>query len=383
MTEKLEKLSITVKEKEEKIDFLKEINISLEEKIQNFKEQRNKMGEEISMIKTFQLVNDKKEINNNQLKELQNFDLKLFEKQKDAPIRSGTFGSVSKVKHSQNGKIYAIKSFTQVSSSLNKIQREISLWKILQTLPEKPSAIPNFHGSFKEYLNLSGEAVHLIFDYFPYSLKNVIDDVKSNKNPALSFDQILQYAEKLINGLAFLQTMKMCHRDLKPANLLMNETLKEIFIIDLGESKEIFYDLPEETKKEMTITGSPKYFSPELDVAFNKNMEKTILNPFKSDVFSFGLILLELGILEVPNKESDSLKKGIEKFEKTYKKIMKTETEQKKLELFIRILRQCLRSSPINRPDFLDLYFTFQKKFRTIDSSIMRIQILVGEKGKP
>ena len=99
-------------------------------------------------------------------------------------------------------------------------------------------------------MNLSGTAIHLFFDYFPYSLKHVIDDMKLTKITApLPFDQIILYAEKLINGLAFLQTMKICHRDLKPANILLDESLKQIFIIDLGESKEIIYELPEETKK--------------------------------------------------------------------------------------------------------------------------------------
>ena len=57
-------------------------------------------------------------------------------------------------------------------------------------------------------------------------------------------------------------------------------------------------------------------------------MKKTKINPFKSDVFSLGLILLELGILEFTKKEAESIKLGIAKFEKTYKNIIKNEAEQ-------------------------------------------------------
>lgn len=381
-TQKLESINETMEKKQEKIEDLKNIIHSLEKNLDDFKLLKIKLEEEILMLKAFKLSFSKKR-EQQESNELINIDLKILEKQNDAPIKTGTFGSVSKVKHSQSGKIYALKSLNQDISSSNKIDREIILWQTLQSLPEKPSSIPDFHCYLKGDLNfLGGESMHLLFDYFPYSLKNVIDNLKFNKIATpLPFDQIFLYAQKLINGLAFLQTLKICHRDLKPANLLLNENLKEIYIIDLGESKELLSDIPEENKQEMTITGSPKYFSPEVESANNKQEEKTTLNPFKSDVFSFGLIFLELGILEVPSKkDNEFLKQGILKFEKIYENIMKNDdVSQIKLKLFIRILKKCLRINPKSRPDFVDLYYDFQKKFRSIDSNSLRIQIIAGE----
>ena len=105
------------------------------------------------MLKSFKSLNVKKEIVTNQPKELEKYELHLFEKQKDAPTKKGTFGSVCKVKHSQSGKIYAKKSLTQDPSTSIKIEREIALWETLKALPEKPSSIPNFYCSFKGYLN--------------------------------------------------------------------------------------------------------------------------------------------------------------------------------------------------------------------------------------
>ena len=37
--------------------------------------------------------------------------------------------------------------------------------------------------------------------------------------------------------------------------------------------------------------------------------------------------------------------------------------------------------NPENRPDFVDLYYMFQQKFKTTDYQILRTQIIMGEKG--
>ena len=103
--------------------------------------------------------------------------------------------------------------------------------------------------------------------------------------------------------------MNICHRDLKPGNLLLDEQEENIFIIDFGESKQYLQNIQENTKQILSVKGTPKYFSPELcQVYETKKYER--LNPYKSDVFSLGLIILEMGMIEIPEKTKNILKKS-------------------------------------------------------------------------
>ena len=313
------------------------------------------------------------------------FRLEDFDVETNTPARNGAFGIVKKVINKISKQIYAMKTLTQLSDNLT-IEREIGVWEKLRKLKQKPLAIPIFYGYLKQNQMFSAVSYHLFFDYFPKSLKNVIEDIKAKKNETpFPFHQLLIFTERLINGLAFLQTLKICHCDLKPDNLLLDNELNNIYIIDLSESKEILYSCPEETKKEMTVAGSLKYFSPELNQAYEIGKSTENFNPFKSDVFSLGLILLELVTLDIPQKSQDTeiYEKNIEGFLKKFKKAYKNtiqEKEMKDLLSLIEIITISLKVIPKDRMDFIGLYYTFQMKFNPNNQDILRTQILIGEK---
>ena len=313
------------------------------------------------------------------------FHLEDLDEETNTPPRKGAFGIVQKVINKISKQIYAMKTLTQLSDNLT-IEREIGVWEKLRKLKQKPLAIPNFYGYLKQNQKFSAGSYHLFFDYFPKSLKNVIEDIKAKKfETPFPFQQLLIFTERLINGLAFLQTLKICHCDLKPDNLLLDNALKNIYIIDLSESKEILYSYPEETKKEMTVAGSLKYFSPELNQAYEKGKSTENFNPFKSDVFSLGLILLELVTLDIPEKSQDPeiYEENIEGFLKKFKKAYKNtinDKEMKDLQSLIEIIKISLKVIPKDRMDFIGLYYTFQMKFNPNNQDILRSQILIGEK---
>ena len=294
------------------------------------------------------------------------------------PAKKGAFGIVEKVFYIPKNKEYAMKTITKNPDD-NCVEREIGMWNKIKDLTQKPSSIPNFYGSLQN--KFSPSTFNLFFDYFPKSIKNIIEELKANKcERPFPFNKLIRFTERLINGLAFLQTMKICHCDLKPDNLLLDAFLKNIFIIDLSESKEIIYDSPEQTKRVMTLAGSPKYFSPELDLAFKQGKSSEKFNPFKSDVFSLGLIILELGTLKTPeNNQKEKIEELIIEFKKIYSKTLENEKELKDLDSLAELIRVSLSVDPKQRFDFLDLYYTFQMKFKLIEEEILRSQILMGE----
>ena len=284
-------------------------------------------------------------------------------------ISKGSFGLVHQAQNKATmEKLYAIKTMNIQTGKLpEEINKEIKLWEDLEK-SRKPSSIPNFYGYYVEDIGFSGISYHLVFDYFPISLRNIIEDLKNQKEKQVfPIKKLLNFFKNLINSLAFLQSFKICHRDLKPDNLLLDEQSQNIYLIDFSESKEIITYASDNTKNELTLVGSPKYFSPELYNAFKNNTNLKI-NPFKSDVFSFGLIFLELGILKLPQRDNNldvfatNIKDSIEIFKKSYDNIQHEPIDDKEFKYFVEILGKSLQINPDERPDFIDLFFENKKQ---------------------
>ena len=74
-------------------------------------------------------------------------------------------------------------------------------------------------------------------------------------------------------------------------------------MVDFGVSKQFKGSNPDETKKLLDMAGSPNYLSTELYTIYKKQSTGDItINPYKSDVFSLGLIIMKLGNLKLPTK---------------------------------------------------------------------------------
>ena len=297
----------------------------------------------------------------------------------DELISKGTYGIVHKAHNKKfPGKIFAIKTLSYSSEKeQKKIIREIEIWEKLQKIQKKPKSIPCFYGSFHQNLGFAGSFYHIYFDFYSRSLRNLIDDMQKTKI-GFSLHEILKFTENLINSLAFLQTHKICHRDLKPTNLLLDEN-GNLFLIDFSESKEIIMDSSLKIN-ESTLVGCPRYFSPELEEAEKKKWATLEINSFKSDVFSLGLVLIELGTLGIPKKDDDfkiweeNIETRIKKFKNLYK-----DDDNAIVNKFAKLLEKCLKIEAEKRPDFIDLFYKFQKFFKKENEESVRNQILLEE----
>ena len=261
--------------------------------------------------------------------------------------------NIFKVWHKTQLKFYSLKTI-----SLENMEKIVFLWDSIQKSP-KPSLQPDYFGLIQEE---NTENYHLCFNYFPLNLKNLIESQKSNST-LFSFKKILDFAEKLINGLAFLQSLGVYNEELLPENILFDELQETPIIIDLCRCE----------IQEIKVNDD---LSPEIDEAFNETEKKSVdFNRFKSDTFTLALILLEMGTLEGFMKEKDSnackkkIKEMLAKFAKNYEN-----EEEKTLKKFLRILKKCLRFDPKRRPDFIDLFYRFQGKILKREESL-RAQI--------
>eukprot|EP00271_Cylindrocystis_brebissonii_P013458 TRINITY_DN332_c0_g1_i12.p1 TRINITY_DN332_c0_g1~~TRINITY_DN332_c0_g1_i12.p1 ORF type:complete len:349 (+),score=56.95 TRINITY_DN332_c0_g1_i12:311-1357(+) len=107
-------------------------------------------------------------------------------------------------------------------------------------------------------------------------------DMNNTEQPALSWVLRLKIALDSAQGLAFLHKNNVIHRDFKPPNILLDENYCAK-LTDFGLAKQADYDQSYVTTR---IMGTLGYLDP-------KYLETGRLSR-KSDVYAFGVMLLEL-----------------------------------------------------------------------------------------
>ncbi len=157
------------------------------------------------------------------------------------------------------------------------------------------------------------------------------------ENPKLPIERVLKYATALAEALAAAHAEGVVHRDLKPQNILVNKD-DQIFVSDFGLAKSF-----EEGAQGMTKTGAflgtPRYMSPEQ--VEGKPADQ------RSDLYSYGLMLYEMAVGDVPFTGESTLKvmyQRIQEKPKSPKLINPTLPNW-----FVRIIMRCLERDPAAR----------------------------------
>ncbi|RWR78183.1 putative LRR receptor-like serine/threonine-protein kinase [Cinnamomum micranthum f. kanehirae] len=132
-----------------------------------------------------------------------------------------------------------------------------------------------------------GDSTALIYEHMAQGDlgSHLLGTRKNSKS--LNWGQRLQIALDVAQGLEYLHTgckPAIIHRDMKTANILLNERF-EAKIGDFGLSKVFFKD-DVETHISTLVKGTPGYLDPEYFHSNNLTQ--------KSDVYGFGVVLLEM-----------------------------------------------------------------------------------------
>src|SRR5246127_505987 len=154
------------------------------------------------------------------------------------------------------------------------------------------------------------------------------------ENPKLPLERVLKFARALAEALAAAHAEGVIHRDLKPQNILVNKD-DQIFVSDFGLAKSF-----EEGAQGMTKTGAflgtPRYMSPEQ--VEGKPADQ------RSDLYSYGLMLYEMAVGDVPFTGESTLKV-------MYQRIQEKPKNPKLINpslpiWFVRIIMRCLERDP-------------------------------------
>lgn len=142
----------------------------------------------------------------------------------------------------------------------------------------------------------AGSKLNLIFEYVPGgTLRNILIE-RQRKNSFFPENELLKLFKDITDGVEVLHDLNVIHRDLKPDNILVDGD-NRLKICDFGTSK-ILPKHESSVVKHMDI-GTWSYMAPE--IVKQKPYDK------KSDVWSLGVILLEMAILKHPYGSVSSL----------------------------------------------------------------------------
>ena len=198
-------------------------------------------------------------------------------------LGSGASGVVFKMKHKPTGEIVAVKQVT----ILEKPKREqvVSELKIMRK-HQCPWLVALYNAFYEE------AKVYTILEFMDAgSLADLV-----NKHPSGLTDEreLGKIGMQLLNGLHYLHRQHhQVHRDLKPANVMLNSK-GAVKISDFGISSQ----LDSTAGMCETFVGTTCYMAPERLSGDRYS--------YSSDIWSFGLIMLELASGRYPYKKANS-----------------------------------------------------------------------------
>lgn len=177
------------------------------------------------------------------------------------------------------------------------LKRKVAVKELAPHLLSNPDLVERFRREGQALARLSHPNIVQVHDFFEengkyylvmeYVYGESLDQV-IKKNEINSIDKLKDYAIQICKGLEYAHSKSIIHRDLKPHNILVS-TDGVVKIADFGLARLLdatMYTLPG------TVIGSPLYMSPEQ--ADGKEAD------FRSDIYSFGIILYEMATGRCP-----------------------------------------------------------------------------------
>ncbi|XP_044083210.1 interleukin-1 receptor-associated kinase 4 isoform X1 [Neovison vison] len=205
------------------------------------------------------------------------------------------------------------------------------------------------HENLVELLGFSsdGDDLCLVYVYMPNG--SLLDRLSClDDTPPLPWHMRCKIAQDAANGISFLHENHHIHRDIKSANILLDKDFTaKISDFGLARASEKF----SQTVMTSRIVGTTAYMAPEA--------LRGEITP-KSDIYSFGVVLLEIitGLPAVDEHREPQLlldiKEEIEDEEKTIEDYVDTkmnDTDPASIEAMYYVASQCLHEKKNKRPD--------------------------------
>ncbi|RMG15798.1 MAG: serine/threonine protein kinase [Deltaproteobacteria bacterium] len=182
--------------------------------------------------------------------------------------------------------------------------RSVAVKRLRPDLSRDPDLVQRFRREALSVANVQHENIVSIFDFLADESRGeyamILEYVEGidlhellDRCGRLPWDVAAIIGLKIASALEYAHYRKIVHRDIKPSNVMIS--LKgEVKLTDFGIAKDMTFD--DMTRTGMAI-GTPSYMSPEQVVGARLD--------FKSDLFSFGILLYQMLSGEKPFVEDE------------------------------------------------------------------------------
>ena len=204
--------------------------------------------------------------------------------------------------------------------------------------------IVEFIGVFNDETQEGG--VLLVMELMDQTLETFLKDNRGN----LSKEKQVDICQQIASGLRYLhhQDPQILHRDLKPSNILLDEDGRIAKIGDFGQAKFRPSDIQYLTT---TQPGTVLYMPPEA------LRDKETRFTDKGDVFSLGVVMLEVATQEPPSCSMFGIG-TVSEVDRRVKDLSKVPDDHQNLKALI---RACLKDDPNERPTIKEVHLELFK----------------------
>ncbi|OMJ89780.1 hypothetical protein SteCoe_7951 [Stentor coeruleus] len=209
----------------------------------------------------------------------------------DPPLYAikSTYFQVCIYKAIYNNSEVAVKMYQSVhhQSDWTKIYKEIRIYQKLSSLSNNENCFLKYYGTYAD-----PNSINMVMEYYPDNLMKYLTHINS-VNYKFTEELIGPILYKLLASFKIMKDQGIFHSDIKPQNFLV-DSFWNIKIIDFSISMVKNEDITSTATGNFPIQGTEGYTSPEIEKARLAKGQSAFLNPEKSDVFSLGLVFLQI-----------------------------------------------------------------------------------------
>lgn len=189
--------------------------------------------------------------------------------------------------------------------------------------------------------------LYILLEFHHHNLSHEIK-ARKKKSQFFSFQETSKILLDLIEALTYLERKNICFRNISPENVFIFENE-----VKLGNFENAFNSIGESTTKINSFKGDIKYAEPKVTNAYLQGQSEIEYNYFKNDVYSLGLMVLEMISLQNHEKAFESFTKDPENLTQQINKI--PEIYGSEADGLQKILGLMLRENASERPNFIEL----------------------------
>lgn len=218
--------------------------------------------------------------------------------------------------------------------------------EVLKFFSGKTNCFLKYFGGFKQ-----GSQYFIVTEYIPFTLESLIANMQTSGD-RFRREEIEMFMKDLLEAFEFIVSERIYHRDISSKNILVTETY-QLKVIDFSNSIILNRVEGENNQQNYRIIDLSEYSAPELVRLRGTNPDPEAFFPYdleKSDVFSLGLIFLQLATM------ADIA--GLHNSPEAIQNLIGTI----EWNLIKTLLERMLRPDPANRPNFLGLLESFTGK---------------------